>query len=104
MASDKWRFSSRQMIMGGDQLNKMGLEGIEKIDEHKKIPELESFLTVVFTYWHVGFPGELYKDFMRIRLYIWSNTMLLQKLKRYYIISSCFTVNQSGSMRMKKSL
>jgi hypothetical protein len=31
---------------------------------------LVSYLTVVFTYFHAGFPGELYKDFMYTRLYI----------------------------------
>jgi hypothetical protein len=41
---DKWRHSSRMQIMNKEQLEIMVLDGIEKIDEYKKNPELESFL------------------------------------------------------------
>jgi hypothetical protein len=63
IAGDKWRSSLHMRIMSNEQLVTMVLEGIEKIDECERNPELESYLTVVFTYFHAGFPGELYEDF-----------------------------------------
>jgi hypothetical protein len=82
MAGDKWRSSLRMRIMSDEQLVTMVLEGIDKIDEYERNPELESYLTVVFTYFMLVFQ-ENYIRISCIRDYIsWNNITVLPRLKR----------------------
>jgi hypothetical protein len=66
----RWRDETREKVFTDKVLLETILEAIKKIDEYDDMPEIESFLTVVFKYWLVYFMLEHYQEFIDARLEI----------------------------------